>query len=118
MGGTGADPWSSLRPGGGVVTGGRAATVSRRSGCIAGAKAWPAARWLATLATMSEPTPDPEQAAARALDRLGIEAIWELYLSAAALYRKGNQRAAQSVIEVAEAAERIWLRRSENNRTE
>jgi hypothetical protein len=53
-----------------------------------------------------------EQVASNLLNRYGLAAIWQLHLSAAATYRKGNAMAARSIIDVAEAAEREWLRRA------
>jgi hypothetical protein len=45
-------------------------------------------------------------------------AIWDLHLSAADLYRRGHALEARLIAEIADAAERVWLRRSEDNRTE
>jgi len=53
-----------------------------------------------------------EQVASNLLNRRGLAAIWQLHLSAAAAYRKGNAMAARSIVDVAEAAEREWLRRA------
>jgi len=53
-----------------------------------------------------------EQVASNLLNRYGLAAIWQLHLSAAAAYRKGNAMAARSIVDVAEAAEREWLRRA------
>jgi hypothetical protein len=50
------------------------------------------------------------------LARDGITAIWQLNLVAADAYRAGYPRAAESLLEVAEAAERAWLR-AEGSRT-
>jgi hypothetical protein len=44
------------------------------------------------------------------LDRDGIAAIWMLHLSAAGAYRDGNKAVAAGIIEIADAAEREWLR--------
>ena len=47
-----------------------------------------------------------------ALDLLaqdGITAIWQLNLVAADAYRAGYPRAAESLLEIAEAAEQAWL---------
>ena len=46
----------------------------------------------------------------------GIAAIWRLNLAAADAYRSGCPSAAQSVLEIAEAAEQAWLR-AEGNRS-
>jgi len=40
----------------------------------------------------------------------GIAAIWQLHLSAALAYRDGQKAAATGIIEIADAAEREWLR--------
>ena len=53
-----------------------------------------------------------EQVDGNLLNRYGLAAIWRLHLSAAAAYRNGNPLAARSIIEIADAAEREWLRRS------
>ena len=53
-----------------------------------------------------------EQVASNLLNRYGLAAIWQLHLSAAAAHRKGNPMAARSIVEIAEAAEREWLRRA------
>jgi len=53
-----------------------------------------------------------EQVASNLLNRYGLAAIWQLHVSAAAAYRKGNAMAARSIIDIAEAAEREWLRRA------
>jgi hypothetical protein len=47
------------------------------------------------------------------LDRDGIAAIWMLHLSAAGAYRDGKQAVATGIIEIADAAEREWVRRGE-----
>jgi hypothetical protein len=51
----------------------------------------------------------PDGIALKMLARQGIEAIWQLEVAAALAYRAGNQAAAASIIEIAEAAEREWL---------
>ena len=40
----------------------------------------------------------------------GVAAIWQLHLSAALAYRDGQMAAATGIIEIADAAEREWLR--------
>ena len=50
------------------------------------------------------------------LTRYGLAAIWQLHLSAAKAYREGNGLAALSILDIADAAEREWLRRSMDNR--
>ena len=66
---------------------------------------------------MSGSVPYSEQVAANMLRRYGLAAIWQLHLSAAKAYRQGNARAARSILDIADAAERVWLRRSADNRT-
>lgn len=39
-----------------------------------------------------------------------VSAIWELHLAAARAYSKGDAVAATSIIQIADAAEREWLR--------
>lgn len=68
-------------------------------------------------AAMSGPLPYSEQVAANLLNRYGLAAIWQLHLSAAKAYRDGNGLAALSIMNIADAAERMWLRRSMDNRT-
>ena len=53
-----------------------------------------------------------ENLALRMLAREGIAAIWTLHLAAARAYRDGNKAMAATIIEIADAAEREWLRRS------
>ena len=48
--------------------------------------------------------------ASRMLAHHGIAAIWQLQVAAAMAHRTGNQSAAASIMEIAEAAEREWLR--------
>ena len=49
--------------------------------------------------------------ALKMLARDGFAAIWVLHLSAARAYREGNRAVAAVIIEIADAAEREWLRR-------
>ena len=51
-----------------------------------------------------------EQLALSMLARDGIAAIWQLHLSAADAHRPGHPKAAQSILELAEAAAEAWLR--------
>jgi hypothetical protein len=51
-----------------------------------------------------------EGIAVRLLARKGIATIWELQVAAAIAHRTGNLSAAASIVEIAEAAEREWLR--------
>jgi hypothetical protein len=53
-----------------------------------------------------------EQVAGNLLNRYGLAAIWHLHLSAATAYREGNPMAARSIAEIADAAERVWMRRA------
>jgi hypothetical protein len=56
-----------------------------------------------------------EDLALRLLARGGIAAIWQLHLAAAQAHHIGCRRAAAAVIEIAEAAERAWLRAEGQN---
>jgi len=51
-----------------------------------------------------------ENLALTMLAREGIAAIWQLHLSAARAYRDGHRAAAATIIEIADAAEREWVR--------
>ena len=42
--------------------------------------------------------------------RDGVSAIWELHLAAANVYNQGYKAAAAAIIDIADAAEREWLR--------
>jgi hypothetical protein len=53
------------------------------------------------------------QLACRMLDDYGLAIIWKLHVDAATLYRIGNAVCAATFIEIAEAAEREWMRRAE-----
>ena len=48
--------------------------------------------------------------ASRMLARNGIAAIWNLQVAAGIAYRTGNPGSAASIMEIADAAEREWLR--------
>ena len=48
--------------------------------------------------------------AARMLSRKGIAAIWQLHLTAAAAFRRGNWLSATALVGIADAAERLWRR--------
>jgi len=39
----------------------------------------------------------------------GVKVIWKLHADAATLERIGNQTAAESLLEIADAAEREWI---------
>ena len=77
---------------------------------------WPAAARLRSD-IMDRPLSHPEQVALNMLNRYGLAAIWQLHLSAAKAYREGHGLAARSIIDVADAAERMWLKRSAEDRT-
>jgi len=47
--------------------------------------------------------------ASRMLARNGIAAIWQLQVAAAIVYRTGNRTAAECILEMADAAERLLL---------
>jgi hypothetical protein len=52
-----------------------------------------------------------EQLAISILAREGVAAaIWHLYLSAADAHRTGHSSAAAAILDIAEAAEKVWLR--------
>jgi hypothetical protein len=51
------------------------------------------------------------------LNQDGLAAIWQLHLSAAKAYRNGNGLAARLILDIADAAELVWLRRSMDDRT-
>jgi hypothetical protein len=51
-----------------------------------------------------------EDLACAILARSGIETIWRLHTAAAAVYKIGNPGAAAAILEIADAAERAWLR--------
>jgi hypothetical protein len=53
-----------------------------------------------------------ENLALTMLARDGIAAIWALHLAAARAYRDGNKAMAATILEIADAAEREWLRRA------
>lgn len=52
-----------------------------------------------------------EAVAARLLKREGVTAIWQLHLAAARAHREGNGLAALSMIQIADAVERLWITR-------
>jgi len=43
------------------------------------------------------------------LERHGIAVMWELHLIAAKAYREGSKASAAAIIEIADAAERMWM---------
>jgi len=54
-----------------------------------------------------------EKLAGRMLARTGIAAIWDAHVAAAAAYGLGKLDRAASLMEIAEAAERLWLGRAD-----
>jgi hypothetical protein len=50
-----------------------------------------------------------ESLALSVLAESGIGAIWQLHVDAAEAYRTGYPTAAYAMLELAEAAERVWL---------
>ena len=52
-----------------------------------------------------------EGIALRLLARDGIAAIWHVQMAAAAVYRTGDPIGADSILKIAVAAEREWMRR-------
>ena len=50
------------------------------------------------------------QLALSILAREGVAAIWQLQMAAAEAYDSGHPAAAESIVELAEAAEEAWLR--------
>ena len=65
---------------------------------------------------MSEPFSHTEQVAANLLNCEGLGLIWQLHLSAAKAHLDGRELAARSLLEIADAAERVWLRRRATSR--
>ena len=55
-----------------------------------------------------------EKLAIRLLAREGVSAVWQLHVAAATAYRDGYRRAAETVLEIADAAERELLERAHN----
>ena len=51
-----------------------------------------------------------EQLALSILAREGVAAIWQLHLSAAEAHRTGHSSAVAAILDIAEAAEEVWLR--------
>jgi hypothetical protein len=51
-----------------------------------------------------------ENLALAMLERSGIETIWRLHTAAAEVCQIGNPSAAAAILELAEAAERAWLK--------
>jgi hypothetical protein len=58
-----------------------------------------------------------EQVAANMLNRDGLATIWQLHLSAIEAHFGGNTLAGRYILDIADAAERVWLRRSVDNPT-
>ena len=55
--------------------------------------------------------PQVEKVAKKLLAAHGVEAIWDMHVTAAAAHRLGRPKLAAFMIAVAEAAERRWMRR-------
>ena len=51
--------------------------------------------------------------ASRMLAQTGVRAIWDAYVAASAAHALGRSDVAESLIEIAEAAERVWTLRGE-----
>jgi len=51
-----------------------------------------------------------EDIALTMIERDGIAVMWELHLIAAKAYREGSTASAVAIIEIADAAEREWMR--------
>ena len=49
-----------------------------------------------------------ESVARELLTRSGIEVIWQAHVAAETAYRIGNNRAAEILLKIADAAETIW----------
>ena len=65
---------------------------------------------------MDSTRPYAEQVASNMLNRFGLAAIWQLQLAAARADREGNVKAAKSIAEIGDAAEREWQKRNLLNR--
>ena len=50
-----------------------------------------------------------EKIATTMLARDGVAMIWRLHIDAARAYRIGHPKAATAIVEIAEAAEEVWL---------
>jgi hypothetical protein len=64
---------------------------------------------LKVITVLAETT--SEKLAARMLSLTGIAAIWDAHVAAAAAHGLGEVEMAASLMEIAEAAERLWLAR-------
>jgi hypothetical protein len=53
-----------------------------------------------------------EKSASKLLVTFGVQAIWDAHLTATAAYMMGKSELAATLIEIAEAAERLWLARA------
>ena len=54
-----------------------------------------------------------EALASKMLALTGVRAIWDINLAAAAVYRLGRPDLAETLADIADAAEREWMRRYE-----
>jgi hypothetical protein len=52
-----------------------------------------------------------ESLASKMLDVSGVRAVWDIHLAAAAAHRLGKPALADALVEIAEAAERVWIGR-------
>ena len=68
------------------------------------ANRWPEGSSTRTATSVSE------ELALTLLARDGIAAIWQLNIAAAESHRNGYHRAADTVLQIADAAEQAWLR--------
>ena len=53
-----------------------------------------------------------DEIAARLLAQHGMKVIWDTHVAAAAAHGLGNNALAEDLIEIAEAAEEVWLQPS------
>ena len=54
-----------------------------------------------------------EALASKMLALTGVQAIWDINLAAAAVYGLGRPDLAKTLVDIADAAEREWMRRAE-----
>ena len=62
---------------------------------------------------MSSDQASLEKAASKLLGTFGVRVIWDMHLSATAADAMGKSELAAALIELAEAAERCWMRCAE-----
>ena len=68
------------------------------------------ANWSPEGSSTRTATSVSEELALTLLARDGIAAIWQLNIAAAEAHRNGYHRAADTVLQIADAAEQAWLR--------